>query len=129
MMTLLTILFALEIGALPRNNWVLYPAHQISIAEEITYYTELEAEIQIGGVLFGRGSVRTDVTPEALTDWRPFWTQYEVIVGARLGIVEIGFRHLCTHPIITYAPFHPDITPLIEGAYEEVYVRIGTLPR
>ena len=125
---ILAMLYALEFGAVVNPGWVQYQVYQPAPDAEV-YYTEFNAELILVDVFFLNTTLRTDITPEALTSWKPFWVTYDIAVGARLGLVEVGFRHYCTHPIQTYTTSYGLQTPTIEGSFEELYIRIGTLNR
>ncbi len=123
---ILAILFALEFGAVVNPGWVRYGEYVPPPPGEV-YYTEFNAELIALDMVFVNTTLRTDIRPHNLLSWSPFWVTYDIALGVRLGIVEIGFRHYCTHPIQPYLTSYNLKIPTIEGSFEELYVRIGTL--
>jgi len=122
---MLLLLFALEVGAVTQAGWVVNGFYA-EPEPGIVYYTEFEAEAELLGFLFLASTLRTDVKPRALTNWTPFWVTYDITLGLRLGEnVELGWRHLCTHPIQPYIHFYGVQVPVLEGGFEEVYLRLG----
>lgn len=121
-MTWLAILFALEAGMIPQNAWYLYEDNQVS--NSTGYYTTLEFEAQAWW-LFAGGSVRTDMQTDNLTNYDPHWMTYTFNAGVRWNMVEVGWRHMCSHPIQTYVMDHRFYqNPVVEGSFDEVYARV-----
>lgn len=124
-MTWLAILFVLEAGTVPTNNWVFYDEGERDVVEqELGYYTDLQADVVFAERVFVGGGVRTDMRPSSVDNWIPHWTAYDFRAGLRIGGLEAGFRHRCNHPIQTYTWSAKDLKmPSAEGAYEEIYLR------
>lgn len=121
------LLFYLEIGFLPFNTWVFFDGDQkhFSIEDQYSYYTEMNAEVVAFDMVFVGGTVRTDMRPITVDNWSPFWMTYGFNAGFRFGLVEAGFRHSCLHPITAYSGLLGERTPIAEGGYREIYLRIG----
>lgn len=125
MTSLLAILFAFELGVVPGNGWFLYEDQELFEPAGVGYYTQLDAEVQYGPAFVG-GSVRTDMTPDSLGSWNPHWMTYRFNAGVRWNLFEVGYRHQCTHPLQTYVYNQSYLkTPILEGAYDEVYARMS----
>lgn len=115
---------------IPLNGWVMYET-DVYTAEEMQYYTELDAEVLLFEHIFIGGAVttRSRTAREKYGipyNFSPFTDEYLFKAGIRFGNVEIGFRHLCTHPVIPYINSVRQVnrTPITyEGAYEEIYLR------
>ncbi len=93
---------------------------------EYTAYAELEAEVVLFNMLFAGGGVRTSVWQLEDTGYAlwPHKAVYQFNAGLRIGVVEMGWRHYCMHPVIPYFKLAKPL-PIWEGAYDEVYLRIS----
>lgn len=127
-MNWIMLLFYLEVGFLPNNSWLAYDIettqYEIFMQECPSLYSELNAEIELADVLFVGGAVRTDMWPTTLVSHNPYWVTFDFNAGFRVKGLELGFRHTCTHPIEIYSALAMSREPLLEGAYEEIYLRI-----
>jgi hypothetical protein len=118
----LIFLLAFEIGTTPYNGWVMQDG--VHVQETPQHYTTFEVEAEAFEHLFIGGEIRTRMygVKDSWT-FSPFADEYTFRAGVRFGPVEMGFRHLCTHPVVPYiASSGVDIA--YEGAYEELYVRV-----
>lgn len=125
----LVLAFALEAGAVSGTliEYTPDPAAPRWTLVSVPLYLTLEAEAEIHGVFLG-GFVRTDMLAmrEPLSG-DPFQMTYGAAAGYRKGPVEIGWRHVCTHPIDTYAAIlRDDIRPKHEGFFDQLYIRISS---
>ena len=120
---LFTLFFALELGAVTENAWLMYETDPY-IMSSPSYYTELEVEVEIADMLFAGGSVKTRMwDSDGSWTFYPFNDEYIFNAGLRFDPVEVGFRHLCTHPVIPYiSATAPDVINY-EGSYDEFYIR------
>ena len=126
-MSWLVLIFALECGLIPTDNFVMYQV-PIERVYDQAFYIQMEAEVELFDLLFIGGTVRTYVwkKQEGISFW-PWRDGYLFKVGLRKGPFELGFRHYCTHPVI---PYRYPIQMNWEGAYEEIYFRVeGQLKR
>ena len=121
-MTWLAFAFALELGVQPFGTLRAYEP-LVPAANEWTFYQKAEARVYLWDLLFAEGQVE-------IYDWRDrdlsFWPDragFEVGAGLRWKILEIGFRHYCTHPIIPRFSI-PASNWRWEGGYEEIYLRL-----
>jgi len=126
-MNWILLLFYFEVGFLPINGWIVYEddQYQAWVQDKPSFYTEMDAEILLLDTIFVGGSVRTDVRPVYIDNYDPYWMTYSFTAGFRFGPVEGGFRHSCFHPIQTYAGLSDQLNPIAEGAYREIYLRVG----
>jgi len=123
-MTWVTLLFALEVGLVPSTGWLMH--EDAVILPGTMYYTEFDAEVEMFDLLFIGGSVRTTMGKSELSrTFVPNFDEYLFQAGIRLEPLEVGFRHMCTHPVFVYIGERPQYTVEYEGWYQEVYIRIG----
>ena len=127
-MNWLTFLFALELGWLPQGDFVMYDAERFLRLYPVAYtaYVDMEAEVVVLDMFFAGGNVRTSVWQQENSGWTffPHKAVYSFFAGARWGMLELGWRHFCIHPVI---PFFELIQPkpIWEGAFDEIYLRIS----
>lgn len=125
-MTWLVFLFAFEVGFLPNGDFIMYEELEW-FPVQYSLYTDLQAEIVIGNLLFVGGGVRTGMwyDGEGYTFF-PHRSSYEFRAGLRWGMVEIGFRHNCYHPQTPFFGFGIlDYRAIWEGSFEEAYLRVS----
>lgn len=122
-MSWLALAFALELGVLPMNGWVMYDPPAL-VFEAPEFYQQLEARAILWDHLFAGGKVR-------IYDWMRedggFWPSqgaFTFEAGLSFRGLELGFRHYCTHPILPYLEYVPAGVKW-EGAYQEIYLRLG----
>ncbi|MBA7650936.1 hypothetical protein ES703_58751 [subsurface metagenome] len=127
-MTWLAFVFALEIGFLPCGDFVMYNSDFLDEFYPVKYtaYTELEAEVLAWDILFIGGGIRTSIwqLQESGYGFFPHKAVYNFHAGARQGLLEIGWRHFCIHPVV---PCFKYIKPeaIWEGAFDMLYLRIS----
>lgn len=116
---------ALELGWMPMGDFVMHEP-QGWASTTGSFYVEMDARVVICDILFVGGEVKTLMykTPDGYSFW-PERMVYEFSAGVTFGPAEIGWRHMCTHPIIPYLREWPGLARW-EGAYEEVYLRVDT---
>lgn len=120
--------FTLELGWMPHGEFVMYDAPLLFESFPVAYtaYAELEAEVELFGIFFAGGSIRTSVWQLQHSSWTffPHKAVYGFFAGARWKLLELGFRHFCIHPVVPYfGLIQPEA--LWEGAYDELYLRIS----
>ncbi len=114
--------FALEIGWLPIDSLKMYE-QPMSYQSNQSGYIQFESEVELFKHLFVGGSIRTYISKNKNSyDFWPTRDGYMFYTGLRYDILEIGFRHYCTHPVV---PWDYQFNPIWEGAYEEIYFRIS----
>ena len=121
-MSWLVFIFALEIGWLPIDSLKMYE-QPMSYQSGQSGYIQFESEIELFKHVFVGGSIRTYISKNKNSyDFWPTRDGYMFYTGLRYDILEIGFRHYCTHPVV---PWDYQFNPIWEGAYEEIYFRIS----
>ncbi|MHA1302130.1 MAG: hypothetical protein ACTSPI_00310 [Candidatus Heimdallarchaeaceae archaeon] len=112
--------FALELGIIPIDEFVMYNP-SIEIVFDQSLYVEIEGEALLFDLLFIGGSIRTYIwkNKEGISFW-PWRDGFLFNAGIKYKYVELGFKHYCTHPIIPY--IYP-VQMNWEGAYQEFYLR------
>ncbi len=115
-------IFALEIGWVPNDILRTYEPPMIYNSAE-SAYIQFESEVELFKLFFIGGSIRTYISKNKNSyDFWPTRDGYMFYTGLRYDILEIGFRHYCTHPVV---PWNYQFNPIWEGAYEEIYFRIS----
>lgn len=140
-MSWIALLFMFEIGTFPMNTFAMYEAQYIADLSG-TEYVRLGVDFELWDLVFIGGEVRTYMrSPKVFglvfesrhTGYKwgevPFSfavhaAHYDFHIGIRWKFLEAGFRHYCTHPIVTYAVFRDLVDYETEGAYEELYFRV-----
>ena len=112
-----------EAGIIPLSSFMLYSPGEI-VAGELPAYWLVNVRFTLVDIFFFGGELRSTFFHDEGRFFDTISIDYTVTLGFRLGEhIEIGFRHQCIHPAITY------ISPLdlsgrqLEGAYEELYIR------
>ncbi len=125
----LLLAFAFEAGAVSGTLIEYSPDPDMPrwMIASIPLYTTLEVEAELHGAFVG-GFIRSDflaVSPPL--SGLPFQATYGISAGYRTGPVELGWRHICTHPVDPYAMIlRDDIRPKHEGFFDQFYVRISS---
>jgi len=124
-MNWLVFFFALELGIVPQAGVLMYEPYE-AFEMKGALYTELEAEVLMFNVLFVNGGVRTYVTPNNNDfNFSPNSTVYDFGAGLRFkDTIELGWRHCSFYPIFPYLPVYEHQMKGMEGAYDEIYLRI-----
>lgn len=127
-MSPLIFLAALELSALPgvhysQWDWNTVDLDVMNPAGMVTM--EAEARIQIGARVFLAvgGEMQVIAQPVSVTVWAPTTLYSTIRARGRLGPLEIGIEHTCTHPVV---PWAADIRRIWEGAATRVYLRVAT---
>ena len=127
-MNWIALFFELELGWMPQGDFVMYSSEPFLTWYPVSYtaYTELQAEVIMFDTLFAGGCIRTSVwqLQESGYTFFPHKAVYTFYAGARWGLLEVGWRHFCIHPVV---PFFALIQPeaIWEGAYDELYIRFS----
>jgi len=123
-MSWLTLLFAIELGFMPMNNWV--QNESLPVVEDTGYYTMFETQVT-AWVFFAGGRVETYMSDKAPGySFDPLQVTYDFEAGITAGPIELGFRHVCgPHPVRTYPTLSGEkpVAPF-EGAYNQIYLRL-----
>lgn len=122
MLGMLTLWMALEAGYQPLGDLAMY--EQARLYSERSFYLEMQARVTIAHTLFVGGEVTTYMSPLSLNNWDPTRMLYQFNAGLRVDGIEVGFRHYCTHPVMTYLPWRRLGRQYWEGAWEQIYARV-----
>ena len=123
MLEILSLIFYIEAGYIPQSQIFTYAAPETEFLEENNlFYTDLGATLFFWNVLYIGGSVKTYVWPLATGNWSPHKTDYLFKIGAVFGILEIGFRHWCKHPMMPYLYTHGDFNT-VDEVHEEIFIK------
>jgi len=125
-MNWLILLYFLELGYSPfYDSRNVSEIDNIRIRTESVYYITMDAEIVILDFLFIGGAVKT-YFQEQENDYSyfPFEADYLFKAGFQYKNIEVGFRHLCLHPVRPYEMYYQP-QGSTDGAYEEFYIRIS----
>jgi len=125
--------FKVEVGGMS-SGFVTYNPDVLS---EIPFglFTDFATEVVLLDTVFVGASVKI---PFLLTDWSnsqgiPSCTPAEMLYGFNAGLrignsLEIGVRHYCIHPAMTYAVVSDLSLRNVEGAFTEFYIQVkGTI--
>jgi hypothetical protein len=130
MLDIITIIYLLEIGFMPQAIYYYDPSEYAFAYQEDVFYTELEIGLEIAGFLYVGGSVRTDTLlggksyPIGYPTFSPYHAEYWFLLSMYYGPFEIGFRHLCVHPVVTES-----VDWYLRGGRDELYFRITNKER
>ena len=119
--SILDLTFEMELGYLPQNGWVL---HETDLTTGTNFYDKVTVELILLNTFFAGFNMRSDFSDiPGSYQFDPTTITYGINVGFRFGNFEIGFRHYCFHPVITYIRNSTEETINAEGGYEEIYIK------
>ena len=118
----LSLMFSLELGYAP-----YYGSLNINerLIDENIYYINMDAEVIIYDNFFIGGAMKTYMNDKPNSDtFSPFEVDYMFKAGLRYDNIELGFRHLCLHPVRPFEMYYQpqDST---NASYEEFYIKIS----
>ena len=118
--------YEFEVGWIPQNGWILYNPTQSDIYSTVNLYTNFEAELLFFDLIFVGGGMRNTFFYAGegnSIDFSPYEMYFNFTLGLKTENFEIGYRHMCAHPLIAYA--HPEqlSNRIIEGSYDELYIK------
>ena len=120
--------FIIEIGFMPMGDAILYDSeyNQIYYLQNLQFYTDFNTRLLLFNHVFIDGQLRTSMykSRNSPITFGPVKSSYLVGLGLSFGILELGFRHYCTHPIVPMLLINDGIS-IWEGVYQEIYIRIG----
>lgn len=118
MLEALILSWLLEAGV-NNSNFVM---HELENVYKQNMYIELQIDIEFYGFFVG-GSNNTYILKDiGIKTFSPYMVEFNFNAGYRYENIELGFKHYCTHPILTYTD-QADI--MYEGGYDEFYLRIS----
>lgn len=112
---------ALEVGGL-RGTAVDFDEH-VELIPSPPLYALIQGDAQAGPV-FLRGSIETDFFSYEFGEGLPFDDTYSVGAGLRFGPLELGYEHMCIHPVAWSVANWPQVYPRLAGNCERVYIRL-----
>lgn len=121
-MNWLVFVFALECGMLPNTSFIMYQPNPEYVMNEIGFYTDLSASVEVKGFYIGGGMHNYFwKTIKGISFW-PYQMTFLFNAGWRNDYVDVGFRHYCMHPVIPYAGL---VKPQQnwEGGYQELFIK------
>ena len=125
-MNWIILIYFLELGYSPFYQSLNVMEESSRINAENIYYITLDAEVVILDHLFIGGAVKTYFQDQKDNyTFYPFEADYLFKAGLRFGPLELGFRHLCLHPVRPYEMYYQP-QGSTDGAYEEFYIRISS---
>lgn len=126
-MTWLALAFALEVGFLPQAQlWNHQVSYKPYLIEDSSIYTELEARVTIAELLFIGGSVRTQsFRSDGKLNFSPVRDTYRFKAGLQYQGLEIGWRHMCEHPVTTNWQSISASDLGFERGYDELYIQFS----
>lgn len=125
-MNWLVALFALEAGLVPQVSVWNVSADRPDISTDTGYYTQLDAELLVAELLFVGGAVTTYVWSRNDGDYTviPSRSNYDFRTGIRYRGVEVGWRHMCAHPIAArWDQIDGDLG--YEYSHDQLYIRLS----
>ena len=126
-MNWLIILYFLELGYSPfYDSRNVSEIDNIRIRNESVYYITLDTEVQLFEYIFIGGAIKTYFQGNLNSkSYSPFEADYLFKAGLRFKNLELGFRHLCLHPVRPYEMYYQP-QGSTDGSYEEFYIRISS---
>lgn len=122
---MIALLFFLELGYVPMQVTEEYDYLADILDVRSAYYAELGVEAEWRGV-FVSGAVDVgvfkDKEPSEMDFW-PFYLKSDFGLGYRRKGFEIGYRHMCNHPIVPYFFAWPPVV-FRDSASDEFYLRL-----
>lgn len=116
---------------IPNGGIQTYDAKNIKyIDANNSYYVELGSEINYG-ILFASGIMRVPCwkSKDELTFW-PNTLASTIGAGIKIGILEIGWEHTCTHAVVPHLGAFEwagkIIAPVWDSASDTVYATVRT---
>ena len=110
------LLFVLELGFIPKGSLDLY-----DMEIEPTNYVEMKVGFEVGA-LYALGWVNTMMDKAEGIWFSPHTSVYGVEGGFEFWKLRVGYRHLCTHPIVPW--YDPSRGTIVgDGSADILFVR------
>jgi hypothetical protein len=122
-MNWLVLAFSLHLGFTPDATVFAYQPPAIVTFEEAMGVISSEVEARFWSMVYIGGSLTVPVWKIDGIGFWPMELQSEIRAGVRLGGIEIGWSHLCTHPVMPYSTFGRQA--LWEGFYNEFHLKFS----
>ncbi len=124
-MNWLILLYFLELGYSPfYGSLNVLPDNYESIINRNVYYIHFNAEVVVLDHLFIGGSTKIFIQSkkESYQSY-PIENDFLFKAGLRFNNLELGFRHQCNHPVLSYGVSSEGKS---YGGFEEFYIRISS---
>lgn len=134
-MTWLVLAFALQLSYTPNDTTVQYQAPATIFDVQSQIIADMDAELRafdehlyVGssvGVPFwiNQGGATSPSVNTGFGGW-PSALQSTIRIGLRFGGFEVGYSHLCTHPVVPYLPLTGEQV-IWDGFYDEFHVKFS----
>jgi hypothetical protein len=122
MMPWLVLAFALQLGYTPDATMLMYQptfSPPNAMEEELV---DFDFEARLFNFIYVGGNMAAPMWHTVGLSFWPNELQSEVRAGIRIGDIEVGWSHICTHPVIPYAA---RTQILWEGWYDEFHIKIS----
>ena len=127
----LALLFAIEFGILPQGQFNQYNVNQTYQKNllDLDMYLDFNARFIFFDLVYIGGDTKIFATKRSdrILDFNSTSLATVFFAGIKYNFdedtsIDLGFRHFCQHPIVTYMY---ETTPSLiwEGFYEEIYIR------
>ena len=124
-MNWLIFLFAIELGFAPSYGSlnITEGVPDFMLTEQVGY-VQMDAEVEMFDFLFVGGSMKTYIQGTSdITNYHPFELDSFFNAGLRFGDMELGWRHLCLHPVRPLEIVYNSNTST-DASYDEYYIRM-----
>lgn len=120
---MILLFFWLELG-LDSQNFLNNMEYKSSFYEK-NIYLKTDMKIKIFKYFFISGSAKIDILkPKKEFYFFPQQLTSIIGIGIELKNVIFGFEHSCLHPILPYNNIYNG-SPIYEGTYTKIYIKIG----
>ena len=125
MLEAIVFLFYLEMGYIPYDQVVTYDS---CFHTEHSFYVDFDVTIRFH-FLFVGGGIKVYTWPSGVDSvgMPSFWPHRidsRFTAGLQFGILSVGMRHLCVHPVTPYIK-RRRISDPVDGAYSEFFIRLS----
>jgi hypothetical protein len=115
----------LQLGVIPGHTMALYgqmdQMQYVDVHHTVLVDYQAEAEFWKHGFISG-GFTSYSLPAAKGFDFYPFRADYDYGAGARAGRFELGYSHLCMHPLAPNMERFP--LPMVNGGYDMFYLKI-----
>lgn len=118
----LILTLGMELSMFPFSTLHLYEPTG-SVQDSPSFSVRYSTELLVNKHIFLRGSIDISEVPSSGGTFTLTAGQYAVSGGFQWKSLEIGYEHMCFHPLLTYTPLRPKANILYEGAIERLYIK------
>jgi hypothetical protein len=123
-MNWLAFVFAFQLGCAPNVIMSMYDPPPSVILQESEIIISFDAEIRAWDLLYVGGNVSVPMWKVSGITFFPNELQSIFKAGLRYKGIEIGWSHLCVHPVVPYLPLS-ETKILWEGNYDEFHLKFS----